>query len=171
MPTLPVLPGTILDQPVDGVVGVGALVGVLGAALDGLVRADHDVVAFAHVAAADVLVDEDEFLAREQLGGPERGAVLIDAVGRDVVAGALHHDRVGAAVGEDVLGDVDGGEELDAIAHGDAVFELGVVLADVGGGVRSAGGCGSNRGRGALLLGEQAHDEGDEPENVAHARF
>ena len=128
-PDLAGVAGNVLDQPVDGVVGVGALVGVLGAALHGLVRADHDVVAFAQIAAANVLIDEDEFLAREQLEGPSAGAVLVDAVGRDAVAGALHHDRVRLSLG-DVFGNVDRGEELDAVAHGDAVFELVVVLAD-----------------------------------------
>ena len=37
---------------------------------------------------------------------------------------------IGLVVRDDVLGNVDGSEELDAVAHGDAVFELGVVLAD-----------------------------------------
>ncbi len=128
IPTLPVLPGDILNQPFDGVVRVGALVDVLRAALDGLVRPDDDVIAFAHVAAANVLVDEDEFLAREEFGRPEIGAVLIDAVGRHAVAGALHQDRVSLPLRDDVLGDVDRREELDAIAHRDETFELVVVF-------------------------------------------
>jgi hypothetical protein len=39
------------------------------AVLHGLVRADGDVIAFAHEAAAHVLIDEDELLALEELGG------------------------------------------------------------------------------------------------------
>ena len=56
---LAVVVGDVLDQPLDGVVGVGAFVGVLRAALDGAVRRHVDELAFGHVAAADVLVDED----------------------------------------------------------------------------------------------------------------
>ena len=144
--------GNVLDEPVDGVVGVGALVGIFGAALDRLVGADDDVIAFAHVAAADVLVGEDEFFAGEEFGGAEGGAVLVGAVGRDVVAGALEHDGVGLVVGEGVLGDVDGGEELDAVAHGDAVFELGVVLADE---IAACGGGGGGGGGSASLGGQE----------------
>ena len=33
-----------------------------------------------------------------------------------------------------VLGDIDGGEEFDAVAHGDFEFVLGVLFADGGGG-------------------------------------
>ena len=100
----------------------------LGPFFTGLCGRMMDVVAFAHEAAADVLVDEDELLAQEEFRRAERGAVLVDAVGRDVVGRALQHDGVGLRVREDVLGDVDGGEQLDAVAHGDAVLELGVVF-------------------------------------------
>ena len=142
--------GHVVDQPLDGVVGIGALVGIFGAALDRLVRADDDVVAFAHVAAADVLIDEDKFLAREEFGGPEGGTVLIAAVGRDVVAGALHHDGVGFVVRDRVLGNVDGSEQLDPVPHGDAVLEFGVVFAD-----ELAADGSSGHGRGAAALGGQ----------------
>ena len=57
---------------------------------------------------------------RESDGGrPEISAVLIDAVGRDVVPGALHHHRVSSAFGEDIFGDVHGREQLDTVAHWD----------------------------------------------------
>jgi hypothetical protein len=84
------------------------------------------------VAAADVLIDEDELFGEEEGRGAERIAVLIDAVGRDGVGRALEENRVGFAVGDDVLGDVDGGEEADAVAHGDAVLVFRVLFADGG---------------------------------------
>ena len=152
IPTLPVLPGTFFTSQSIGVVGVGALVGVFGAVLHRLVRADGDVIALAHEPAADVLVDEDELLAREQFRGPQVRRGTVDAVGRHVVARALHHDRISPAVGEDVLRDVDGGEQLHAVAHGDAVFELGVVLADEGGALGRCGGGIRRGGSGASPL-------------------
>ena len=115
-----------------------------GAVLDRLMRPDDHVLAFAHVAAAHILIDKDELLAREQFGRSQVGSILVDAIGRDAVAGALHHDGIRPVVGEDVLRNVNGGEQLHAVAHGDAVFELGVVLADeLPAGSRS----GSRRGR------------------------
>ena len=60
--------------------------------------------------------------------GPTIGPVVVDAVRRHGVRRALHQDRIGL---RGVLRDVDAGEELDAVAHGDAVVVLGVVRAGV----------------------------------------
>ena len=54
--------------------------------------------------------------------------ILIDAIGLDAVRRARQQDRIRLRL---VLGDVDGGEELHAVAHRDAVFVLGVVGLDV----------------------------------------
>ena len=57
---------------------------------------------------------------------------------------------IGLVVRDHVLGNVDGSEQLDAVPHGDAVFELGVVFADE----LAADGSGGH-GRGAAALGGQ----------------
>ena len=65
------LAGVVADvfhQPIDGVEGVGAFVEI-ARALRGLVGADGGVFALAEEAAAHVLIDEDEFIAREEFGG------------------------------------------------------------------------------------------------------
>src|SRR4051794_2042274 len=70
-----------------------------------------------------------------------------------VVIGTVRADAVGCAIDKEgkglggVFGDVDGGEEFDAVPHRDAVFVLGVVFADFGGGggvgvvIGGSGGC------------------------------
>ncbi len=124
---LAVVVGDVVNEPLDGVVGVGAFVGILGAALDGAVRRHVDEIAFGHVAAADVLVDEDELLAAEFIRRAEGGLVVLHAVGPDAVGRAGQHDGIGFG---GVLGDVDAGEEALAIAHGNLEFVLGIVRLD-----------------------------------------
>ncbi len=69
MPTLPLLFGNVLQQKIDGVVGIGAIVHVLWRFFDVDVRAHLHKIAFRDIAAANVLVDEDvaglfEFIRR-----------------------------------------------------------------------------------------------------------
>ncbi len=132
----PVVIGDVFDEPVDGVVGVSALVGVGVGLLDGLVGADFGPFAFRHVAAADILVDEDEAVLHEFVGGSDGGAIEVGAVGSHAVGGPVEKDGVGFGF---VFWGVDGDEEADAVAHGDAEFMFGVVFAD---GVRGRGGGG-----------------------------
>ena len=75
---------------------------------------------------------EDEFVFGEEGGGAEVVGVAIRAVRGDAVGSALEEDGVSFCVAKDVFGDVDAGEEMDAVAHGDAVVVLGVGLADEG---------------------------------------
>ena len=87
-----------------------------------------DELAFREIASANVLVDEDEAFLLEGFRLAQHRTVVVDAVGRDRVRRALHQERIGLAA---VLGNVDGGEQLDAVAHGNAVVVLGVVGASV----------------------------------------
>jgi|SRR5579863_625413 len=119
----------IVDQPVDGVIGIGAVIEVAGAVKVGFVRADVYKRAFGHVAAADVLVDENESLCFGGFGRADADAVVISSVWGDRVGRALHQDRIFL---RRVLRDVDACEQTDAIAHGDAEFVLGVVGAGIG---------------------------------------
>ena len=67
MPDPAVVVRHVLDQPVDGVVGVGALVDVGRAALLGDdVRPHVDELALRHPAAAHVLVGEDVAVLAEE---------------------------------------------------------------------------------------------------------
>jgi hypothetical protein len=75
------------------------------------------------------LIDKDVLGAGEEFGGTEHGLVLILTVGRDRVRSAIQENRISMLLAG-ILGDIDAGEELDPIAHGDAVLELGVVRLD-----------------------------------------
>src|SRR5439155_810513 len=56
--------GYVLHQPVNGIVRIGALIGVARTVLHRLVWPDDRVVSFAHETAADILVDEDELRSK-----------------------------------------------------------------------------------------------------------
>ena len=127
MADLAVVVGDVLEQPVDRVVGVAALVDVLRP-LGRVVRPHVDERPLRHPAAANVLVDEDVPFLAEQRRRAKVAGILIVAVGPDAGLRAGQQDRVLAAR---VLRGVDRGEEADAVAHGDLVLGLGVVRLDV----------------------------------------
>ncbi len=118
-----VVPGDVLQQPLDRVVRVRALVDVRRARLLREVRPHVDELALRHHPPAHVLVDEDVALAHEAGGRPETVLVRVGAVGRHAVGRAVEENRVGRAA---ILGHVHGREELHAVAHRDAVLELGI---------------------------------------------
>ena len=82
MPTVPLLFGNVLDQPVDGVVGVGGFVGVLRVGEVHLRRELEDALRFE--AAAQVLEDEDVAVRHQflQTRRDRRGRLRWDAIRR-----------------------------------------------------------------------------------------
>ena len=155
----------VFDQPVDRVVRVGAFVGVRGGGEVRLVGGNVDKGAFGKIAAANVLIDDDEPVPGENVGRAQALAVVVDTVGRHRIGRALHQDGVLLRV---VLRDVDGGKELHAVAHGNAVIEFGVVSTGVLG--LFAGGLFGRRS-GLGLRAEQRQQTGREKqthhENIA----
>ena len=114
--------GDVLQQPVDGVAGVGGFVdvGFGGVRDDGAI---HHELATGTVAAADVLEDEDV------AAGGELGLAGCDAVRRcfgDAVGCALHEERQWRAGLLAAGGAEDDGVQLDAVARGDHDFGAGV---------------------------------------------
>ena len=106
----------VLDQPIDRVERVAALVDVLGPGLLDDLRADvHERPAGAE-AAPHVLIRDNVSRLAEQRRGPEILLVAVDPVGLDAVRGPHHDDRVFPGR---ILGGVDGREERHAVAHGD----------------------------------------------------
>ena len=118
----------VLDQPLDGIPGVGALVGVLRAGLGRLVRADVNKGALGGEAPAHILANEDKLLAHQPVT-EARIATGIDRVRLEVVWGPPQEDRVLARL----LRRIDIGEESHAVAHRNAHLALGVI------GLESAG--------------------------------
>ena len=118
----------MLEQPLDGVVGVGAL--VHGGAADGPLGPHVHELALGHHPSAHILVDEDETLILEGSGRAQLRHEGLLTVGVHTVGRALQEDGVGA-VG--VPRRVDGREEVHAIPHGDERLALGVVVLDPGG--------------------------------------
>ena len=118
----------ILEQPVDGVVEIAAVVNILLRLLVVDVRTHFDELALRHVAAAHVLKNEDVSRLVEVGRGAELRAVQVDTVGADAIGRAVDQERVGVRT---VFGDVDGCEQVNAVAHRDSVFIFRVVLFDV----------------------------------------
>ena len=118
----------VLDQPLDGIPGVGALVGVLRAGLGRLVRADVNKGALGGKATTHILAHEDELLAHQPVT-EARIAAGINRVRLEVVWGPPQEDGVLAGL----LRRVDSGEKSHAVAHRNAHLALGVI------GLESAG--------------------------------
>jgi len=127
---LAVVVGDVLEEELDGVVGVGGLVGLIGGlVVDVGAHLLEDALAVG--AATNVLADEDVAGLEQLLADAEAGWCFVLAVRGAAIRGAGHEKRVGALVLEgSLLRNVDGGEEVDAVAHGDAVLILGVVGLD-----------------------------------------
>ncbi len=123
----------VREQAVDRVVGVGALVDVLRSRLLLDVRSHVDEDAFREVAAAHVLVDDDEAVAHREFGRTDGLLRLVRSIRSDAVGRTAHEDRV---LLRSVLRRVDRGEELRTVAHRDAHLALVVVLARVAAGFR-----------------------------------
>ena len=91
---------------------------------------DVHVLAFGAVAPAHVLGDQDERVLGESPERPGRVGIVVRAVRFERVGRAREQDRPGLGI---VLGKIDAGEEPDAVAHRDAVLELGVMFGQPGG--------------------------------------
>ena len=85
-------------------------------------------LAFGLSAAAHIAVGEDVPFAREELRGAERAAIVVNAVGRHRVRGALHPNRIRLRT---VFRRVNGDEEMDSVAHRRHIFTLRVIRLDV----------------------------------------
>jgi len=121
--------GHVLEHPLDRVVGVRGLVNVLRRALIRQKWAYVDKLALALVAAAHVLIDEDELLLDEELRHPRAkpAAIVLDAVGRHRIRRAEEEDRILLLL---VFRRIDRREKLDPVSHGHERFVLRVVLFD-----------------------------------------
>ena len=113
----------VFDQPINGVVGVGALVDVGWAAFLRLVRADIYELAFGHEPPAHILIDEDVTFLLKQ--GRRTYGILegIFAVWPNTIGSTEKHYRIFL---RGVSGRVDTGEELDSVTHCNLVFRLRV---------------------------------------------
>src|SRR5439155_4975854 len=116
------------QKELDRIVGVARLVSLVRRGLVWNVGPDVLETAFGFAAAAYVAISKDVTLAREGLRRAERGAIVVDAVGRYCIWGALHPDRVRLRM---VFGRVNRDEEMDAVAHGRHVFVFCIVRLDV----------------------------------------
>ena len=121
-----VMVGHVGQKPVDGVVGVGALVDGLRVALVARV-AQHHKPALGAVAPANILKDEDVALRNEFLITTELPAktlfVVVQTVRRPL-------EDEGQRLGR-VLRRVDFGVQADAVAHGDHHVSLLENLAEI----------------------------------------
>jgi len=121
----------VLDQPVDGVVGIGRVIGLGGVErTDGRTR--HHVVALRAVFAADILVGEDiPVIDPFAVGRADRVAqvqFLVFGAAARIVRRAREQYRQPFCV----LGNQDHGVQFDAVAHRYHHVAFDIVVADVG---------------------------------------
>src|SRR5215470_11213347 len=119
----------VFHQPLDGVVGVGALVYVLGA-LFVLVRRHFDERSVALIAAAHVLIDKDEPVLHEAWRRPETLRIVVRAVRGDAIGSPLDQEWKGLGR-RSILGYIDRREQLRAVAHNNPIFVFCVVLTNL----------------------------------------
>ncbi len=124
-PDAPVVVGHVLDQPVDGVPGVAALVDVFVASLVRIVRPHINERALAHIAAPHVL--EGEYVSGlDQVRVEHQGhAVTLLTARLYVIGRAPQQDRVRPSR---VFRHVKRREQADAVPHRDVDLALGHAL-------------------------------------------
>ena len=120
-----VVAANVMDQPLNGVPGVGALVDGTRVGLCVQVRADVNELTLRGESTANILQNENELLVYVGVGQVTRPSSGVDGVGLQVVRGSLEQNRI-LGSGCCVLGGVNQREKLHAVPHGDAVFVLRV---------------------------------------------
>ena len=126
-PRVPVVVGHVLEQPVDGVVEIAGVVDVLFRFLVVDMRSHLDERAFRHVAAAHVLIHKNISRSVKLGRRAQRLAILIHAIRPHAVRSADDQERIRLRA---VFGHINRREQVHAIAHGNSVLILRVVLLD-----------------------------------------
>lgn len=123
-----VVAGDIFDHPVDGVVGIAGLVDIFIGLLVFVEGADVFECTFAHPAAADVLANYYVAFAQivAQIAG-EKISPIVLAIGGAGVGRAGQEDGMFL---RGIFRRIDGGEQFDAVSHGDGDLGLEIVIAD-----------------------------------------
>ena len=122
------MPRNVFQEPLNGVIGIAALVNVGLAAFRRAVRRHFHKLAFRHEPPANVLIDEDVAGLHEMLAGAKRRRVFVHAVRSNRVGRPLDEQRVFA---RRILRNVDRRKELHSVPHRDHLLLLRVVQADV----------------------------------------
>ena len=125
---LAVVIGHVLQQKLNRVIGVGAVVHILARFLDVHVRMHFHKFAFGEISSSYILIDEDVIGLFKLFGWSQVFLVLVFAIGTNAVGRAIHENRMRL---RSVLGHISGGEQFLAVAHRDAVLVLGVMRLDV----------------------------------------
>src|SRR5215831_16306610 len=128
-PGLAVVVRNVFHQPLDSVVGVRALVDVLGALLL-LVRRHFDKRSVALVAAAHVLIDKDEPVLHKAWCRSETLRIVVCTIRGDAIGSPLDQERKGLCW-RSILGYIDRREQLRAVAHSNPIIVFCVVLTNL----------------------------------------
>ncbi len=119
-----VVVGHMLQQIIDGVGGVGAIVHILWRFLHVDVGTHFYKGPLRHVAPANILIDEDISGFFKFIRGTEALGILVYTVGSNAVGCAIHEEGIALRC---ILGHINSGKEMDVIPHGDTVFILCVM--------------------------------------------
>ena len=120
--------GHMPQQPFDGVVHVRAFVDIQRGLLLRSMRRHVGELAFRHPSAANILPHPDVAGLEERFGLEARRGIFIGTVRADAKRRSHDEERVRR---RGILWHEYRREELHAVAHRDAVFVLGVVLAGI----------------------------------------
>src|SRR6266481_6653915 len=115
----------VLEQPLDCVVGVRALVDVFVALFVWMIWARLQELTFRHVTPARVLIDEYETLFLEVLGGTKRGPIVIHTIRRDAVGRARQEKWI---LLRSVFWNINGRVEPGSIAHRNLILVFCITL-------------------------------------------
>src|SRR5262249_5825537 len=115
----------VLDQPVDRIPRVGALVDILRTALLIDMRPHVRKLPLRHESPAHVLVNEDVPFVRKLRSRTDGIRIVVRTVRRNAVGRSFNQERIRFG---SVFWDVYVGEELNAISHRDQDFTLGVTI-------------------------------------------
>ena len=124
---LAIVIGDLLDQPVDGVVGVRTLIDLLRRLL-GEMRSHVDKLTFRHPPPSHVLVNEDVAGFAELGRRSQIISVLVNAVRLHVVRRSRHQKRIRPTR---ILRNVDRREQPFPVTHRNPVFVLRVMCFDM----------------------------------------
>nr|GFC83418.1 hypothetical protein [Tanacetum cinerariifolium] len=121
--------GAVVQQVLDGVVGVGAFVGSGFTGLSGQLGTHVFKRAFRHVAPPYILKGKDVALVQHRTAGADAQQVLARPIRPHPVGRALEQHRVAHLVS--IVWRVHNSVKLRAITHRNLVFRLGKVLLNV----------------------------------------
>src|ERR1051325_3336148 len=130
-----VIVGNIFQQPINGVVGVRALVHILGTFFCVFVRRHFDKSTVALKSPTHILINKNETIGYKARSRSEVLRIIVCSIGSNAVRRTFDEKGI-RFCWRSTLRDINRGEKLRAIPHGNTKFELRVRGTNGGNGFR-----------------------------------